>query len=1098
VPLSGADNESTLDEAAIETEMFQESYHAKNYSPIGKKRIFLNQNAMTERMREDLGMNWTPSRMEKGAYATMDSNLVEDETLSYNGGDKVPPIGQPKHLPEAGQNGNLYGTTKISVPHKNYFLYFRETSESDLSAFDIGGGMDPLTGIGVDAKLGRKEEFIFTAPGPTQGYLHWEGYYDDSNIRYMFKNMGHFQFVLGGISYMQFYESDYYKQFAEAERELFSNLMTDDGGPGQMLPSTPNKIFTDYFIELETPYTKKETQMMNTSARIIQGDVHTKFLFHSPKYNEIAHVDGHFMLHETHLPCFYSYLSEFSAMQDSMTMGGKGPKNKNGQSDSSDYSLGGHYDQLTLGGLISYDNIPFFITKPGHQKPSKLDLIDFQQKQNKSWRQGKHFSNEAQEDLAYSDSFKSGAPYFENFAMAFRDLTSGGEGEYDDLATQGLYGDPSAGLVGDRTYLEDKAYYIQEYNKSIIFPRNSMRFVKEYNDKIDIFPMHTCLEIPNSSNSSFAACLEQLGMEDEFLEMVVSAAELDMMDTEQDPELISEISFTEGRHDVIPATITGMGFSNYDESFNLMDEQAYRVYNIEEFLNRVETKGPLGPAASLERNYVGPGGYQTYSKKMNEKAAAALNFQDVLKTTLFKTKLANLQKKNFRSYKDLLLGKPAYKEIVGYRVAKHLVLKNGISAKPIQNMFFMNKEDVDKIIFYDTQVKYNKQYKYIVHAYVYVVGNRYTFADAINWNTPGVVSDGGYPQTEADDKFVRVLPDDPAYNQDVLDTLGVKKEDIIDPGEEGVQQEQWQTMATDDMYSAKLFYKTLKVYNMVSPVIVEVPYYHFNGLNASAYQVVMDDPPLHPQVTFTPYREINNRLLITLETTFGDYDAKPVEILPEDGKYFSLIRMVQNKRVQEPIHYNAEDSNASYQIFRIGPNPDGNTPKPLKYSDFEKHLYKTVTTETSLSTLDDTIMRNKTYYYMFRSVDRRGGLSNPSPVYKVQLVGDPDYNLSYPKISVYDFQENQNKKNKKTFRRYLHINPTLEQITVDDESSGFHLNDTADTFDAPVIGVAKESMVGNKHSTAIEKKFKIRLTSKATGRKIDFNVKFVHRHVKNV
>ena len=105
MPLSGADNESTLDEAAIETEMFQESYHAKNYSPIGKKRIFLNQNAMTERMREDLGMNWTPSRMEKGAYATMDSNLVEDETLSYNGGDKVPQIGQPKHLPEAGQMG---------------------------------------------------------------------------------------------------------------------------------------------------------------------------------------------------------------------------------------------------------------------------------------------------------------------------------------------------------------------------------------------------------------------------------------------------------------------------------------------------------------------------------------------------------------------------------------------------------------------------------------------------------------------------------------------------------------------------------------------------------------------------------------------------------------------------------------------------------------------------------------------------------------------------------------------------------------------------------------------------------------------------------
>jgi len=74
----------------------------------------------------------------------------------------------------------------------------------------------------------------------------------------------------------------------------------------------------------------------------------------------------------------------------------------------------------------------------------------------------------------------------------------------------------------------------------------------------------------------------------------------------------------------------------------------------------------------------------------------------------------------------------------------------------------------------------------------------------------------------------------------------------------------------------------------------------------------------------------------------------------------------------------------------------------------------------------------------------------------------------------------------------------LEQITVDGESSGFDAMDSADTYDAPVIGVAKESMVGNKYATGIEKKFKIRLTSKATGRKIDFNVKFVHRHVKNV
>ena len=1091
MPLSG-DNNGPLNGNEMQ-DFFEEAYHAKNNSPIGKKKIFVNLDPQNERMRADLNMNWTPARMEQGAYSLMNSNIVTDETLAYNGGDKVPQIGQPKYIPDAYPGGNLYGTVKISVQDKGYDLYFRETKDSDLAAFDIGGGMDVDSGIGVDAKLGRAEEFIFWVPGEGASYLQWDGVYDETNIRYIFKNIAHFQFILGGISYMQFYESEYYKHFSEEEKILFSNTMPDEGGVGQMQGQIPNKIYGDYFIELETPYTPKEVKMMNSTANIIQGDIHTKFLFHSPKYNEIASEQGLFLLHETHLPCFYSYLSEYTAMQDSMALGAKAPKNKDGQADSSDYTLGGHYDQLTLGGLIPYDSVPFFITKPGHQKLSMVDLVTMQQSQTTLFSRGP-MKDSILENSEYSDSSKQGAPYFENFAIAFRKMSTGGEGEFEgQIATQGLYSDPDS--LSDN-YLEAKAFYIQQYNRSIIFTRKNMKYARDFNEKINVFPMHVKLEIPNSSNSVFASCLEELDMESEFLDMIVSTAEQDMLDVEIVEEAITSLTYNEGVHNIVPPTFEEF---KYDESFELKDQQVYRAYNIETFLDKIDSGIPPVAGGIEERNFVGPGGYQSYSKKLKDKDANTLTFQSILKTTLFKSKLANLQKKNFRSYKDLLLGKTAYKEIVGYRVAKHVVTGDGVvSPNPIQNIFFMNKEDIDKIIYYDTQIKYNRKYKYIVHAYVFVVGNRYTFPDAINWNTPTVVTDKHEAETEASDKFVRLIPDDPTLNQDVLDTLGVKAEDLYlhDADYKGDQIQQGQVQVTDTMYAAKAFYKTLKVYNMVSPVIVEVPYFDFSG--EYEHQLVLDDPPLYPQVTFTPYREINNKLLITLETTLGNYSAKPVAVLPTDEDYFALARMAQNKNDMEPLEYNAEDSNTSYQIFRIGPNPDGNTPPPHKYSDFENHLYLTTTTETSLQALDDTLQRNRTYYYMFRAIDRRGGISNPSPVYKVQLVGDPDYNLSYPKVSVYNFQENKPKKQKKSFRRYLHINPALEQITVDGESSGFDAMDSADTYDAPVIGVAKESMVGNKYATGIEKKFKIRLTSKATGRKIDFNVKFVHRHVKNV
>lgn len=150
----------------------------------------------------------------------------------------------------------------------------------------------------------------------------------------------------------------------------------------------------------------------------------------------------------------------------------------------------------------------------------------------------------------------------------------------------------------------------------------------------------------------------------------------------------------------------------------------------------------------------------------------------------------------------------------------------------------------------------------------------------------------------------------------------------------------------------------------------------------------MDNPPLHPQVTFTPYREMNNKILITLETTLGKYSAHPISILPEDGNYYSLAKLAQNKLETEPIEFKAEDSNREYQIFRIGPGSDGSTKAPFGYSDFSDKLHLTLATNTSLATLDDTIERNRTYYYMFRAIDRRGGISPPSTVYKVELVGD--------------------------------------------------------------------------------------------------------------
>ncbi|HAI43928.1 MAG TPA: hypothetical protein DCM40_40445, partial [Maribacter sp.] len=111
---------------------------------------------------------------------------------------------------------------------------------------------------------------------------------------------------------------------------------------------------------------------------------------------------------------------------------------------------------------------------------------------------------------------------------------------------------------------------------------------------------------------------------------------------------------------------------------------------------------------------------------------------------------------------------------------------------------------------------------------------------------------------------------------------------------------------------------------------------------------------------------------------------------------------------------------------------------------------------------------NKRYWYCFRSIDDHGNISNPTAVFEVELVDDQG--AVRPMIRVFNFKEPKNSQAIKECQKYLMIRPSFEQIYYDGEKDLDH-------------------MFNNKDDTT-KRKFKIRLTSKSTGRKIDFNVAF--------
>jgi len=91
-------------------------------------------------------------------------------------------------------------------------------------------------------------------------------------------------------------------------------------------------------------------------------------------------------------------------------------------------------------------------------------------------------------------------------------------------------------------------------------------------------------------------------------------------------------------------------------------------------------------------------------------------------------KLRKTVKQYFRTYEQMLAGRPAYSETIMYRIEKFKANAKGeVVGKSLQSFFLPNSNKIDVLSFVDTQVKYQQNYKYVVHAYQAVVGTKYQY-----------------------------------------------------------------------------------------------------------------------------------------------------------------------------------------------------------------------------------------------------------------------------------------------------------------------------------------------------------------------------------
>lgn len=280
---------------------------------------------------------------------------------------------------------------------------------------------------------------------------------------------------------------------------------------------------------------------------------------------------------------------------------------------------------------------------------------------------------------------------------------------------------------------------------------------------------------------------------------------------------------------------------------------------------------------------------------------------------------------------------------------------------------------------------------------------------------------------------------------------------------------------------------TAQVYFINSPSIklVEVLFHQFEGR-------IMDSPPVCPEIDMIPFRGVNNQILFNINSAVGEYRLEPILIESTDEAIIRQLREAQRVSEREFLEFKSDDHAAAFEVFRI-------TKKPRSYRDFTGNRIALVKTDIDSITVQkataasfiDNVVPNKKYYYIFRAIDNHGHISNPTVVYEVEIV-DADGTI-FPVIQTVEFETVQDKKSLfKTFKRLIKITPAFNQKIINEPKSGLIVEgqriDSALDKQKVHLGVADEQVWG--------KAFKVRLTSKRTGKKIDLNFQFTHNHIK--
>ena len=243
---------------------------------------------------------------------------------------------------------------------------------------------------------------------------------------------------------------------------------------------------------------------------------------------------------------------------------------------------------------------------------------------------------------------------------------------------------------------------------------------------------------------------------------------------------------------------------------------------------------------------------------------------------------------------------------------------------------------------------------------------------------------------------------------------------------------------------------------------------------------IMQPPHPRPQVQFKNIKNEKNKIRIMMNLSSNEYKSnRYLGISETEEDEFSQNYSLYDPNSLRDSIYQYETETGKFQIFKMDR-------QPISYYDIGTNATSFIA-ESEQSTLmffTDSIKPFKEYYYMIRSYNSYGYYSNPSPIYKVEMTKDANDTFLHVE-TVGFFQSDQNSYMlEKTMAKLLQVVPSSYQTILSEEEGFEGYNSVNDEGKLPNLGIVNETIWDSNT------KFKLRLVSRKTGKKIDINLNF--------